>query len=252
MATRAANAPVLARNALHSMVKALQRTIPNIPELHECLFHVGMKVILQHERAGFADAVFPRAGRLAFNGYVILHQDAVVQNGEGAGSGDLSGCVTGGGVKDDVVALPFAGFAANIDQRNVLAVKGGAASVRIGWVFEGIENLDFVVILNIDAAVTASLRFCVGHVRGAEFDVDLGAAEFAPGIQVAFAAVADQGAVFKLPFGMAAVFVDPFAGVGSIEKDDGVRGWRAGRSGVHDAGLGPVLRAGGGYEDGKG
>ena len=41
-------------------------------------------------------------------------------------------------MKDDVVTLPFARLAAGVDQRGVLPVQCGAASVGIGGVFERI------------------------------------------------------------------------------------------------------------------
>ena len=47
-------------------------------------------MVLQHERTGLADARFSRSGRLAFDGHMVLHEHAIVQDGKGGGSCDLT------------------------------------------------------------------------------------------------------------------------------------------------------------------
>ena len=47
---------------------------------------------------------------------VVLDKDAVVQDGEGGAAGDLAPLIEERAVEDDVVALPLAGLAADVDE----------------------------------------------------------------------------------------------------------------------------------------
>ena len=64
-------------------------------------------MILQTQRSRLADAILQRAAGDAFDRHVILHQDAVVENGESARRRDRAVCPTSWGVEDNVVGLPL-------------------------------------------------------------------------------------------------------------------------------------------------
>lgn len=69
----------------------------------------------------------------AFDFEVVLHEYTVVEDGDGGGFDDLA-IFEDGAVEDDVVGLPFAGFASGVDEWWVLAVDGTGLSVGVGAV----------------------------------------------------------------------------------------------------------------------
>ncbi len=130
---------------------------------------------------------------------------------------------------DDVVGLPMAGRARDIDQRRVLAVDRGGGTVGVGLVLVGVEHLALVaVVAEEDAAVAPPLAVAVGRVGRRPLDVELAVAEGLEGAGIAAAGDALEGAVVHDPFGRAAVHRRPLGGVGAVEEDDGVGGRPAG------------------------
>src|SRR5262245_3682020 len=90
---------------------------------------------------------------------VILNQDAVLQDSERAFFLHSAVVTEDRRVVDDVVGLPFAGFATGVDQRRVLFINRAGLSVGIGLVVVRIEHLKFVTALQEDATVSAPLAF---------------------------------------------------------------------------------------------
>jgi hypothetical protein len=74
------------------------------------------------------------------------------------------------------VGLPLAGGAAGVDEGDVLLVDSAALAVGVGFVLVGVENLELVAAVDVDAAVAAVLAFAGGDGLH-ELDVDLGGAE---------------------------------------------------------------------------
>ena len=92
---------------------------------------------------------------------------------------------------DDVVGLPFAGFAGGIGERDALLVDAAGLAVDVGLVVVGVEDLQFVAGVagagggEEDAAVAAGL-IGAGDVLGdSPLDVELVVLEGALGFDVA-------------------------------------------------------------------
>src|SRR6266852_2761727 len=103
--------------------------------------------------------------------HVILNEDAVVEGGDAGWAQEFAGGVEARSVKNDVVNLPLAGRARGVYLGRELAVDGGGLAVGVGFVFVGVEDLDFVEAVEENAAVAAVLVFAVGWRRFREFHV---------------------------------------------------------------------------------
>ena len=68
-------------------------------------------------------------------------------------------------MEHNVVRLPLTGLAGGIYQGCIVAIKRGCLTVEIGFVLMGIEHLDLVASLKVDAAVAPSLSFTL-HYSG--------------------------------------------------------------------------------------
>jgi len=170
---------------------------------------------------------------------VVLDENVVVENGDTRGLQQFAAGIEARAVEDDVVPLPLAGWTRGIDERGVLAVNGARLAVGVGFVFVGIEDLNFVGVHQVDAAVAAFLALTARRRGFHKFDVKLAIAEGV--LRVNVVSVGDDFgvAVFDFPIGGGAVFGDPFVESLAIEKDDGVGRRFAGR----------FLRAGGSRSD---
>src|SRR5258706_1058844 len=151
-----------------------QFTDPNVAVAH------GMAVVLQAERqflgvrfVGRALAVSCRPAWLD----VVLHEHAVVQHCYASGAEELSIFVEARAVKNDVVALPLAGRASSVNKRWILPVHGRGLAVSVGFVFVGIEHLNFIQAHQENAAVATFLAFAFGPDRFGKFDVQLAIAK---------------------------------------------------------------------------
>jgi hypothetical protein len=104
-------------------------------------------VILQFDRRFAVLLIFRKDGFVggrAVDFRVVLYQDAVVQRSDRGFFLDLAVVAEDRGVVNDVVSLPFAGFAACVDQRRILFINRAGLAVEIGLVVLGIEHLNFV------------------------------------------------------------------------------------------------------------
>src|SRR5262245_367201 len=132
---------------------------------------------------------------------VVLDQDAVVEDGDRRFLLDTAVVAEDRRVVDDVVGLPFAGFAAGVDQRRVLFVNRAGLAVEVGLVIVRIEHLDFVAPLQEDSAVSTPLAFANDLGRRGPFDVQLDVVKFPLGSDGAGSANDDHRAVLYIPFG---------------------------------------------------
>ena len=97
-------------------------------------------------------------------------------------------------------------------------VNAAGLSVHVCLVVIAIQHLDFIHVLQEDAAVAASLA-CTGDVfRYAPFDMQLEVLEFLFCQDVAFLLVYSENAVFYDPFGGAALSVLPSGKVFSVNR----------------------------------
>src|SRR5262245_35022192 len=109
----------------------LQLSHPDIPEPHR------IAMILQNDRPFAVLSVgrkdwFVSGPAEYFR--MILDQDAVVQRGERRFLLDIAAVAEDRRVINDVVGLPFAGFAAGVDQRRVLLINRAGLAVEVGLV----------------------------------------------------------------------------------------------------------------------
>lgn len=122
-------------------------------------------MVLEDKGGFFRDALeFSGGGGFPCDGGMVLNEDAVMQDSERAG-GVLAIGVGFWGVEDDVITLPLAGFAAGVYERGLVAVEGTGLTVVVGGVLVGIEDLDFVAALEVDATVPAALAFILHFFR---------------------------------------------------------------------------------------
>src|SRR5690606_7881323 len=123
-------------------------------------------------------AVFGGAG----DDRVVLDQNAVVQHGDARGRKQSSAFGEARRLPDDVIDLPLARRARGVHQRDRLLVDRGRLAIGIGGVAVTVEHLQFVALLQEDAAVAAVLAIeAIGRGRTAPFDVQLDVAELLAG-----------------------------------------------------------------------
>src|SRR5262245_4924147 len=131
---------------------------------------------------------------------VVLDQDAVVEGGDRGFLLDPAVVAEDRRVVDDVVGLPFTGFAAGVDQRRILFVNRAGLAVEVSLVVVRIEHLDFVAALQEDSAVATALAFAYDLGRRGPFDVQLDIIKFPPGSDSAGSANDNHRAVLHFPF----------------------------------------------------
>jgi len=74
--------------------------------------------------------------------HVVLHQNAVIKDGDVGFPRHISFRIEARTVKNDVVGLPNPRRPGSIHQGRMLAINGGGFAIGIGHVIVGIENLN--------------------------------------------------------------------------------------------------------------
>ena len=215
-------------------------------------------MILEHERPlgrVRRERTARAVGGKAFKLPVVLDENAIEENADRTGAHELEP-VPNRLMENDVVGLPFAGFARRIDHWRILGVDragltvGVVGNAHVGGIgVVRLEHLDLVVRHQKDAGIAAHLR-----TGGMVFDVGV-VPVFKVQLAVAvFAARADEAAVDparlavelafavayplrSLPVGIAPVLLERFAA--AVEKDDRVAR-RPARLGGNLDGIGAV------------
>src|SRR5207237_4847793 len=129
----------------------------------------------------------------------------VVEDGDSCLRLHTAVVVEGGGGPEDVVGLPFAGFAAGVDQWRRLFVDAGGLAVDVGGVVVGVHDLEFVAGVagagggEEDAGVAARLGFAGDVFGNLVFEVELVVAKAFFGFDVAGLFVDGQDAVVDAP-----------------------------------------------------
>ena len=93
-------------------------------------------MVLQQQRTLLDGTVECRRRRRGFHRNMVLHEDTIVQYREIAWLDSFAVGARFGRLKDDVIRLPFAGFARGVHERRGLPVNGRGLAVRIGWILE--------------------------------------------------------------------------------------------------------------------
>jgi len=157
------------------MTEVVERTLfpfddPDIAEAH------GVAVVLEIDGTGVG-AFFDRRGAGVFGQLdAVLDDDAVVTDRYLGVLGFLALGVVFGGSVVDVVGLPRQGREAHV-LIGIFDLVQSTAFVVLAGQRERIENLHFVAALQVTPAVGTPLTAGLGHVRGAEFQVQRAIAE---------------------------------------------------------------------------
>src|SRR5690606_31740432 len=99
----------------------------------------------------------PACGTLDF--HMVLNQHAVMKYGNSGWRSQLSFIVKSRRRINNVVGLPFPRTTAGVNQRNNLLVNRSRLTIGIGFIFIGIEDLNFITLLQENSAIPASLTF---------------------------------------------------------------------------------------------
>jgi hypothetical protein len=201
-------------------------------------------MILQDERFfGCVSFIFGHTigRRGSFDLGVILNENAVVQHGHGAWFEESALFIEARGVEDDVVSLPLGRFPGGIDQRRMLFIDGAGLAVGISFILVGIEHLQFVAALQVDAAVAAPLACAFDFQGWGPLDVDLAIPEGLGGGNAA-GAIDRRDAVLDLPSGGAAGVIFLARQIPAVKEDNGVGRGRARGDDGRFRGLNPVRR----------
>jgi len=203
---------------------------------------------------------------------VILHEDAVEEDGDVRGRFQGAVGVEAGRGPDDVVGLPLTGLAGGVYERGRLLVDAARLTVNVGGVFVRVEDLELVAVVagagggEEDAAVATGLA-AAGDVGGdLKFEVELVVLETLLRLDVAVPFVHGENAIVDKPAGwLVRLGGDPRILILSAEENDGIGGrvgiGRAGpddfRDGLPDLGLlgshfGGLLSEGGDGEEQSG
>jgi hypothetical protein len=197
-----------------------QLSDPDVPESDRAA------VILQRDgkpvRVSFVGgAGFMGCGTYQFG--IVMHQDVVVEHRHPGRADQLARVIESGSPEYDVVGLPFAGWAAGINQGWVLGVKGCCHAIGVCFVVVTIEHLNLVDVHQKHTAVPAALTFALNNDRGRPFDVKLAVSEVLSGADGAGLCDNLHVTVFDLPTGRLSFSVCPLREVLTVEKDDGIR-----------------------------
>lgn len=159
------------------------------------------------------------------NGFAgFLNQYAIVKNREPGQGLALAIRTEAGSAENDIEGLPFAWFAAGIDQRRVLSVNRSSAAVRVGGVLIAVQNLDFKCSHQEYTTISSPLPRPFYCFWGCEFDMQLAITETLFGNQKAAIGYRLHRSVLNLPPGLLAISVLPVGKILSVEEDDGVTG----------------------------
>ena len=119
--------------------------------------------------------------RCTDDGCVVLH-DHTIENDRHDRTGAIgSVCLESRGGIDDIIDIPFARLSARIDERSRLLVDAGRLTVDIGLIVVAIQNLYFIAVLQIDAAIAPALSATVYVLGNHPLDVKLEVAKGFPG-----------------------------------------------------------------------
>ena len=194
----------------------LQRFNPDVSERD------GIQVVLKKQGTFSEFLIGDAAGSGGVEFDVVLDADAVLEDG---GAGIFlygSVLVESGGAEVYVVGLPLERGLAGICERGINGIdRAAVAEVRILYAV-GVENLQFICAVDINAAVALSLTGFVGHIGFAPFNVNVSIAVFYGGYDVGYkifgGAVHGENSVFDSPYYGRAVAFGPHIGGGAVEK----------------------------------
>ena len=202
------------------LVVFAQRADPDIPEAD------GITVFVEFDKAarGVGFIVIPEAavGCAAVEFLAVVDDHSVVNDGDVGFLGELTAFIPEWGLPDDVVGLPFAGRAGGVHERGLLTVDGGGLAVGVGQVVVGVEDLDLVFAVDVDAVIAAPLTFTDHDGGSGKLEVELEIAELVAGADDAglgrfHVAIHD----FPLDIAFGAL---PFGEIFTVEEHDGIGG----------------------------
>ena len=159
-------------------------------------------MVLQLNRRRGADQIVPWKSATAGLTNVfsrVVQEDAVVNDGYERGAGQFSIKRKLGGLKQNVIDLPFAWLAARVDHGRILAVQGTRLPVGIGSIVVRIQHLNFEFTHEVNAAIAASLAVAFGLCGRLPFDVKLAGTKVVDRVERTGSWGDFEVAVFNLP-----------------------------------------------------
>jgi hypothetical protein len=219
----------------------LEAPEPDVPESD------GIAVILQEERSERGNSgKLCRSRRTSLDRGSVLNEHAIVQNGKAA---RFDGTIRPlfGSAEDDVVGLPFSRLFRGVDQWRGHSVERTGLSLRIGFILVGIEHLNLVTALEVNAAVAPALPCPLDLGWSGPLNMQLHISKLLPGHDAA-RAVHNHHTILDLPAGRPTILTLPCVEIFPVEQHDRVGRWR---SRLNDPRLGRPVR-GFGAESRKG
>ena len=183
----------------------------------------GVAVILKEKGTFCYSIIGYTAGSGLVEHDVVLNADTVLNDGGSCTLGSFALFVEARSAEVNVVGLPFESRLAGIYTGGILAVDT-AAVIGLG-VFNaiGVQNLELVATVDVNAAVALCLTGAVGHIGFLPLNVDVSVAVLngRNNIFTAFAVVVNGhcSVVIEDPADGLAFAVSPHIGVLAIEKD---------------------------------
>ncbi len=179
----------------------------------------GITVKLQRDGAGFGMGFVVRGfgiagGAVEFE--VVEQQNSVLDQRNVCGPLDVAISLETGGVENDLVGIPFTGFAHGIGQRGRLFVDRARLAVEVGLILERVKNLNFIESQQVTATVAAALSFSANFGGCRPFEVQLDVPEVLSGGDGRL--FGRGNSIFDGPF----VAIFPCVEVPAVEQDDGV------------------------------
>jgi len=167
----------------------------------------------------------------AFELEVVLHQHAVVEDGDTGWGSEAAVSMEYGSRPDDIVALPFAWFAAGVGQRDRLFVDAAGLSIDIGLIVIVVQYLQLISIVALTGAGEENTAVAPGLVGARDiggypvFDVQLIVREGFFCLYITGFFIDRENTVADDPFGGTAVaYVYPVVKIFPIEEDDRIGG----------------------------
>ena len=126
-------------------------------------------------------------------------------------------------MKDNVVDLPLARWAAGIHERRILPVDSCGLAVRVGLAVIRIKHLHLVEAHQEHAAISAILVFTARGIGRSPFEMQLAVPERVASVHVSGAGDDFEIPVSHSPLGRSTIGRAPFREVLAIKQDRGIR-----------------------------
>src|SRR5579859_3394696 len=122
---------------------------------------------------------------------------------------------------NNVIGLPLARFAAGVDQRGGDTVKSSGLAVGIGFVLIGIQHLNLIPALQVNAAIASALALTFDFTRRSPLNLQLNSAKLLFSYNIA-GTVYLHCAVVEFPFCFTTGETLPLRQILTVKQHDGI------------------------------